>query len=173
MPGSISRQSRACLRRITFPPESKRRRSCRSCDWEFHRDARQDCVENIPGKEKLDHFLEAAAAGNLYLPLYTMVTFTRIPYAEAAAARRCRIRIVCASIFALDLLIIVLLPCLRVLSDDEKLPFRRHLGPDRLPAVSKRTKIRLASVASPGHKLAGESKRKKAISLKPSLLGRQ
>lgn len=33
-------------------------------------------------KKKLDHFLEAALPG-IYLPLYTMVTFTRIPYAEA------------------------------------------------------------------------------------------
>jgi kynurenine 3-monooxygenase len=34
-------------------------------------------------KKKLDHFLEATLPGK-YLPLYTMVTFTRIPYAEAA-----------------------------------------------------------------------------------------
>jgi kynurenine 3-monooxygenase len=34
-------------------------------------------------KKKLDHALEAALPG-LYLPLYTMVTFTRMPYAEAA-----------------------------------------------------------------------------------------
>ena len=34
-------------------------------------------------KKKLDHFLEAALPG-IYLPLYTMVTFTRIPYARAA-----------------------------------------------------------------------------------------
>ena len=40
-------------------------------------------------KKKLDHFLEAALPG-IYLPLYTMVTFTRIPYAEAA--RRARIQ---------------------------------------------------------------------------------
>jgi kynurenine 3-monooxygenase len=33
-------------------------------------------------KKKLDHFLEATLPG-IYLPLYTMVTFTRIPYAEA------------------------------------------------------------------------------------------
>jgi len=40
-------------------------------------------------KKKLDHFLEAALPG-MYLPLYTMVTFTRIPY--ATAARRARIQ---------------------------------------------------------------------------------
>src|ERR1041384_5668931 len=33
-------------------------------------------------KKKLDHFLESALPG-IYLPLYTMVTFTRIPYAKA------------------------------------------------------------------------------------------
>jgi kynurenine 3-monooxygenase len=40
-------------------------------------------------KKKLDHFLEAALPG-VYLPLYTMVTFTRIPYAKAK--RRARIQ---------------------------------------------------------------------------------
>jgi kynurenine 3-monooxygenase len=40
-------------------------------------------------KKKLDHFLEATLPG-IYLPLYTMVTFTRIPYAEAA--RRARVQ---------------------------------------------------------------------------------
>jgi hypothetical protein len=34
-------------------------------------------------KKKLDHFLEAALPG-IYLPLYTMVTLTRIPYSKAA-----------------------------------------------------------------------------------------
>ena len=38
-------------------------------------------------KKKLDHALEAALPG-IYLPLYTMVTFTRIPYAEAAQRAR-------------------------------------------------------------------------------------
>jgi kynurenine 3-monooxygenase len=59
-------------------------------------------------KKKLDHFLEAALPG-IYLPLYTMVTFTRIPYAKAK--RRARIQdaivytgiglIVLVSLFAL------------------------------------------------------------------------
>src|SRR5438874_2240829 len=40
-------------------------------------------------KKKLDHWLEAALPG-IYLPLYTMVTFTRMPY--AAAARRARVQ---------------------------------------------------------------------------------
>ncbi len=40
-------------------------------------------------KKKLDHFLEGLLPG-IYLPLYTMVTFTRIPYANAA--RRARLQ---------------------------------------------------------------------------------
>jgi kynurenine 3-monooxygenase len=40
-------------------------------------------------KKKLDHWLEAVLPG-IYLPLYTMVTFTRMPYAEAA--RRARLQ---------------------------------------------------------------------------------
>jgi kynurenine 3-monooxygenase len=40
-------------------------------------------------KKKLDHFLEATLPG-IYLPLYTMVTFTPIPYAEAK--RRARLQ---------------------------------------------------------------------------------
>jgi kynurenine 3-monooxygenase len=40
-------------------------------------------------KKKLDHALEAALPG-IYLPLYTMVTFTRLPY--SAAARRARLQ---------------------------------------------------------------------------------
>ena len=40
-------------------------------------------------KKKLDHFLEAALPG-MYLPLYTMVTFTRVPYAQAARRARDR-----------------------------------------------------------------------------------
>ncbi len=38
-------------------------------------------------KKKLDHVLEAALPG-IYLPLYTMVTFTRMPYATAAKRAR-------------------------------------------------------------------------------------
>jgi kynurenine 3-monooxygenase len=46
-------------------------------------------LKTFRAKKKLDHFLEAALPG-IYLPLYTMVTFTRIPYAEAK--RRARIQ---------------------------------------------------------------------------------
>src|SRR6202162_3217795 len=48
-------------------------------------------------KKKLDHFLEAALPG-IYLPLYTMVTFTRIPYAEAKRRARIQDAIVYTSI---------------------------------------------------------------------------
>jgi kynurenine 3-monooxygenase len=43
-------------------------------------------------KKKVDHLLEAALPG-VYLPLYTMVTFTRIPYAQAARRARLQDRI--------------------------------------------------------------------------------
>jgi kynurenine 3-monooxygenase len=59
-------------------------------------------------KKKLDHFLEALLPG-IYLPLYTMVTFTRIPYAEAARRARLQDRIVYASLIAVIVLIVVLL----------------------------------------------------------------
>jgi kynurenine 3-monooxygenase len=38
-------------------------------------------------RKKLDHFLEGLLPG-IYLPLYTMVTFTRMPYAHAAQRAR-------------------------------------------------------------------------------------
>jgi kynurenine 3-monooxygenase len=59
-------------------------------------------------KKKLDHFLEAALPG-VYLPLYTMVTFTRIPYAEAARRARRQNVIVYGSLIALSILLIALL----------------------------------------------------------------
>jgi kynurenine 3-monooxygenase len=57
-------------------------------------------------KKKLDHLLEGLLPG-VYLPLYTMVTFTRIPYAEAAWRARRQDRIVYAglSFFAAMLII--------------------------------------------------------------------
>jgi len=51
-------------------------------------------------KKKLDHFLEALLPG-IYWPLYTMVTFTRIPYAKAARRARVQDRIVYATLIAL------------------------------------------------------------------------
>ena len=48
-------------------------------------------------KKKLDHLLEGLFPG-IYLPLYAMVTFTRIPYAEAARRARLQDRIVYGSL---------------------------------------------------------------------------
>ncbi len=65
------------------------------------------------GKKKLDHFLEATLPG-IYLPLYTMVTFTRIPYAEAKRRARLQDRIVYGSLASL--VIIVTLVIIRLLA---------------------------------------------------------
>jgi kynurenine 3-monooxygenase len=59
-------------------------------------------------KKKLDHFLEATLPG-IYLPLYTMVTFTRIPYSTAARRARLQDRIVYASLLAVALIVITTL----------------------------------------------------------------
>jgi len=58
-------------------------------------------------KKKLDHFLEAALPG-IYLPLYTMVTFTRIPYSDAARRARLQDRIVYAGFIMIILLVALL-----------------------------------------------------------------
>ena len=50
-------------------------------------------------KKKLDHLLEGLLPGK-YLPLYAMVTFTRIPYASAARRARRQDRIVYAGLAA-------------------------------------------------------------------------
>src|SRR5437899_5015386 len=59
-------------------------------------------------KKKLDHPLEAALPG-IYLPLYTMVTFTRIPYAEAAQRARRQDSIIYGSLFGVGILVFLLL----------------------------------------------------------------
>jgi kynurenine 3-monooxygenase len=59
-------------------------------------------------KKKLDHALEAALPG-IYLPLYTMVTFTRMPYAMAAKRARVQNRIVYVSLIVAALIIVSLL----------------------------------------------------------------
>jgi kynurenine 3-monooxygenase len=51
-------------------------------------------------KKKLDHALEAALPG-MYLPLYTMVTFTRMPYAKAAKRAQMQDALVYASLFVI------------------------------------------------------------------------
>ena len=58
-------------------------------------------------KKKLDHFLEAVLPG-IYSPLYTMVTFTRTPYAEAARRAKHQDRIVYATLTIAVLLMLAL-----------------------------------------------------------------
>jgi len=62
-------------------------------------------------KKKLDHLLEGFLPG-VYLPLYAMVTFTRIPYAEAERRARRQDRIVYASLITLLILTVALLAVL-------------------------------------------------------------
>jgi kynurenine 3-monooxygenase len=62
-------------------------------------------------KKKLDHLLEAALPG-VYLPLYTMVTFTRIPYARAARRARLQDRILYTTLVTLVLIGILALAVL-------------------------------------------------------------
>src|SRR5205823_2571409 len=59
-------------------------------------------------KKRLDHFLEGMLPG-IYLPLYTMVTFTRIPYADAARRARRQDCFVSMGLAAVALLLIFLL----------------------------------------------------------------
>jgi len=59
-------------------------------------------------KKKLDHLLEGALPG-IYLPLYTMVSFTCIPYAEAARRARRQDLIVYASLIAVALAVLIVL----------------------------------------------------------------
>jgi kynurenine 3-monooxygenase len=59
-------------------------------------------------KKKLDHLLEGVLPG-VYLPLYTMVTFTRIPYAEAARRAWRQDRIIYGSLFGVGILAFLLL----------------------------------------------------------------
>jgi kynurenine 3-monooxygenase len=62
-------------------------------------------------KKKLDHVFEALLPG-IYLPLYSMVTFSRIPYAEAAKRARIQDRIVYTGFILLAAAIGLLLICL-------------------------------------------------------------
>jgi len=56
-------------------------------------------------KKKLDHALEAVLPG-IYLPLYTMVTFTRIPYAVAKHRARIQNAIVYGALGALAIAVV-------------------------------------------------------------------
>jgi kynurenine 3-monooxygenase len=58
-------------------------------------------------KKKLDHLLEGLLPGT-YLPLYTMVTFTRMPYLQAARRARLQDRIIYGSLVALIVVLLVL-----------------------------------------------------------------
>ena len=59
-------------------------------------------------KKRLDHALEALLPGS-YLPLYTMVSFTRIPYAEAARRARRQDTTVYACIVLLSVALVLAL----------------------------------------------------------------
>jgi kynurenine 3-monooxygenase len=59
-------------------------------------------------KKKLDHLLEGLLPG-IYLPRYTMVTFTRMPYAGAAHRARLQDRIVYGALLFFVALTLVLL----------------------------------------------------------------
>ena len=56
-------------------------------------------------KKKLDHALEAALPG-IYLPLYTMVTFTRMPYAKAAKRAQIQDALVYASLWLIAAILV-------------------------------------------------------------------
>ena len=56
-------------------------------------------------KKKLDHALEAALPG-IYLPLYTMVTFTTMPYAKAAKRARIQDALVYTSLFLIAAILV-------------------------------------------------------------------
>ena len=59
-------------------------------------------------KKKLDHALEAALPG-IYLPLYTMVTFTRMPYAKAAKRAQIQDALVYASLLLIAAILVAAL----------------------------------------------------------------
>ena len=68
-------------------------------------------------KKKLDHLLEGLLPG-IYLPLYTMVTFTRIPYAQAARRACLQDRFVYVALIGLAIsLLVALFFLLRSVSD--------------------------------------------------------
>src|SRR3954453_3575413 len=56
-------------------------------------------------KKKLDHLLEGILPG-AYLPLYAMVSFTRLPYAEAQRRARVQDRLVYSALIAVLIVVI-------------------------------------------------------------------
>jgi len=69
--------------------------------------------QTFRAKKKLDHLLEGLLPG-IYLPLYTMVTFTRIPYSTAARRACLQNRIVYAGLMVL--LLVTGLAVIRLIS---------------------------------------------------------
>jgi len=57
-------------------------------------------------KKKLDHLLEGLLPG-VYLPLYAMVTFTRLPYATAAKRARSQDRAIVATLIGVTSLLLI------------------------------------------------------------------
>ncbi|HEY7002548.1 MAG TPA: NAD(P)/FAD-dependent oxidoreductase [Candidatus Udaeobacter sp.] len=68
-------------------------------------------AKTFRAKKKLDHLLEAALPG-VYTPLYTMVTFTRVPYAQAARRARLQDLILYAALVVVALIGILVLAVL-------------------------------------------------------------
>jgi kynurenine 3-monooxygenase len=92
MPGKISREPRARVQGILFPRRENTDALADLAIGNFIEMRDKTASKTFRAKKKLDHFLEAALPG-IYLPLYTMVTFTRIPYATAARRARLQDRI--------------------------------------------------------------------------------
>ena len=63
--------------------------------------------QTFRAKKKLDHALEGLLSG-IYLPLYAMVSFTRIPYVEASRRARRQDRLVYGALIALVLFALLL-----------------------------------------------------------------
>ena len=59
-------------------------------------------------KKKLDHLLEGLLP-SIYLPLYAMVTFTRIPYAKAARRARLQDGIVYGGLAVIALMLVLVI----------------------------------------------------------------
>jgi hypothetical protein len=79
-------------------------------------------------KKKLDHALEAALPGT-YLPLYTMVTFTRMPYAKAAKRAQIQDALVYGSLLLVAAILVAAM--LWLVASCSHAPVRafRHLNP--------------------------------------------
>ena len=79
-------------------------------------------------KKKLDHALEAALPAT-YLPLYTMVTFTRMPYAKAAKRAQIQDALVYASLFLIAAILVAAMLWLFASCSHAPVGAFRHLNP--------------------------------------------